>query len=224
MITFDLLYILFALPALLVGLIATILMKVWTGKYMKQQNVNHITGIETVEKIATAYNIPISLEIIDGNLTDHYDPSSHTLRLSREIAQETTIAAVAIAAHELGHAMQHKKGSVLLKLRNTLVPTLSIGTTLGYILLIAGIMLSMTTMSWIGIILFSGTTIFSLLTLPIELDASRKALIMIQKQELLFSDEVIEAQKVLSAAALTYVAATLQSLMTLMYFVYRVKD
>lgn len=220
---FDLNYLLFSLPAILLGFTASILLKYWTNKYFSTQNINHLTGIDVVERLGRANGFNIRLEVTNGKLSDHYDPRSQTVRLSQEVAQTTSITAVGIAAHEMGHVQQHHTGNIMIKLRNTLIPTLNIGTSIGYYMLIIGIIIGLAQLAWVGIILFSGATFFSFLTLPIELDASRRALNMIQSENILFTDEIAGVKKVLFAAALTYVAATLQSLGSLLYFVFRVQ-
>lgn len=219
----DPLYIIFSLPAIFIGGLASLLLRYWTNKYLSRENLNHITGVEVVERIARKKGLDIRLTVNDNFLSDHYNPSDRTLSLSRPIAQTTTITAVGIAAHEMGHALQHHNGNILLSLRNLLVPALNIGTSLGYFLLIMGIIIGFTQLAWVGIILFSGSTIFSFMTLPIELDASSKALKLIREEQLLFPEEISGAKKVLTAAALTYVAASLQSLGSLVYFFLRVR-
>jgi len=220
---FDPLYFVFALPALAIGLIAQILLKLWTSQYSKQAPVSGFNGAQTVERIANSQGFNISVSLTPHQLGDNYNPLDHTLTLSQEIAQNPSITSVGIAAHELGHVEQHQTGSVLIKLRTALVPTLNIGTNIGYILLILGIILGFSNLAWLGIVLFSGATIFSVITLPIEIDASRRALKMLIREKILLPQEIPGVKKVLSAAALTYVAATIQSVGTLLYFVLRVQ-
>jgi len=220
---FDFAYLLCTLPAFAVGIIATILLRYWSNKYIKIPNVNRITGIDVVEKIARSNNIDVQLEVSQGFMTDHYNPRTKILSLSKDVAQVPSIASVSIAAHEMGHAQQHKAGSFLLSARTVLVPAVNIGSYLGYFLLILGIIIGFSQLAWLGIILFSGTTLFTFFTLPIEFDASRRAIEMLQKEQILFSDEMIGAKQVLMGAALTYVAATLQSLGNLVYFIFRVQ-
>lgn len=220
---FDIKYLIFSIPAIAVGVIASLLLKYWTGKYSRQENLTRLSGVDAVERIARKENLSVRLEVNSGNLTDHYDPRNQTISLSRDVAQLASIASVAIAAHEMGHAIQHQKGSVLMSFRNLIVPMVNIGTNIGYFLLIIGIIIGLSGLAWFGIILFSFATIFSLLTLPIELDASRRALNIIKSENLLLPSEIGGANKVLLAAALTYVAATLQSVGSLLYFVLRVQ-
>lgn len=220
---FDSLYLLFALPAFLISIIASGLVKYWSSKYLDVPTLKQINGLDTVQKLSPTYNLNIRIEQVGGNLSDHYDPRDKTLRLSRDVALRPTITSVAIAAHELGHARQHSEKNILLALRSLIVPTVNLGTQLGYVLIVVGLLIASTNLAWVGIILFSLSTVFSLLTLPIELDASRKGLGMIKKERLLEPSEIPGAQKVLTAAALTYVAATISSLSNLLYFIFRVQ-
>lgn len=220
---FDITYLLFSLPAILIGLMAQMLLSYWTNKYRHVGNAGNLTGIDAVERIAKAKDLQIRLETTPAELSDNYNPQTRTLTISDFVAHEASIASVGIAAHELGHAMQHKQASLLFNLRTAIVPLVSIGTSFGYILLIMGILIGLTQLAWVGIILFSSTTLFSLVTLPVELDASRRALNMISETQLLYPDEIPGVRKVLFAAALTYVAGTLQSLGALLYFIFRVQ-
>jgi hypothetical protein len=220
---YDYGYLLFVLPALILGIIASILMRVWTNKYLQIENLKRITGVELVERVASRKGFDIRLNITADHLADNFAPNTGILTLSREVAQTSSIASVAIAAHELGHVDQHYSRSPLMMVRNFLVPAINIGTQLGYFLLMLGLILSFTPLAWVGVILFSSATLFSLVTLPIELDASRRAMNMLEEEQILFRDEMSGARKVLSAAALTYVAATLQSLLSLLYFIFRVQ-
>jgi uncharacterized protein len=220
---FDPLYILFSIPALLVSLFATLLLKVWTSKYMDTPNSHNTTGLDTLRKIAVDYDLELSISQADGYLNDHFDPRTNVIALSQEVANRPTIASVAITAHELGHALQSKQKSPLILIRSFIVPTVSIGTNVGYILIVLGFIISLTNLVWVGIAMFSLSTFFSLLTLPIEIDASTKAIKMIKKEDLLDREELSGAKKVLLAASLTYVAATISSLSNLAYFIFRAK-
>jgi Zn-dependent membrane protease YugP len=220
---FDPVYIIFLLPALLLSLFASILVKLWTNAGLSKPNSTNINGFDVVQKVVTKYNLNISLSRTPDTLSDHYDPSNNNLVLSREIETRPTIASVAIAAHELGHARQDHNKSLLLKTRSLVVPMVNIGTNLGYIFIVIGLLISLSSLAWVGILFFSFSVLFSLLTLPIEIDASNKALQMIRELELLDKSEITGAKKVLSAAALTYVAATINSILNLAYFVFRAK-
>jgi len=222
MIYFDPLQLLFILPALVLSLVASYLIKIWNNKYSQIRNINQISGANLIEKFATKYNLNIKMDITERHLGDHYDPTTKTIVLSRDVASISSIASVAIAAHEMGHALQHHNKSLLLTFRSILLPTLNIGTNLGYFLIILGLGIGSIYLSWVGILLFSGATLFTFFTLPIELDASKKALHFLKSENILYPDELVGAKKVLNAAALTYIAAVLQSLGQLLYFIFRV--
>jgi uncharacterized protein len=217
---FDPFYFIFVAPALIVGFVATLLLKYWTNKYFGRVNLNNVTGVDIIEKYAQSKNLIVKLEINEGHLTDYYDPSNKVVSLSRAVAQQSSIASVAIAAHEMGHAQQHQSGNILIHLRTILIPAVNLGTQIGYVLFFAGLIIGFFELAWIGIFLFSGALFISLLTLPIEIDASIKAINFLKSSNLLFKDELGGAQKVLFAASLTYVAATLQSLGNLAYFIF----
>ena len=220
---FDITYLIFSLPAILIGVIASLLLNYWTKKYDRVININQINGIDLTEKTAKKFNLDLRLQVEDALLSDNYNPLSNTLSLSHNSAYNSSITSVGITAHELGHAIQHQQRSPLIMLRTAIVPVVSFGSSLGYLLLIVGIIIGLTQLAWVGIILFSGTTIFSLVTLPVEIDASRRGLALLKEQQVLFPHEFAGVKKVLSAAALTYIAATLQSLGSLLYFIFRVQ-
>ena len=220
---FDPLYIIFALPALVIGLIASFLVKSRFNKYLNVFNGKNLNGIETANIIAQRRNLAIKFEEGTSDLQNHYNPLNSTIRLSQKVARTPSIASVAITAHELGHATQHKEGSLSLKVRSILTPIVGFSTNIGYFLLIFGIILNITGLAFLGIILFSTATVFTIITLPIEFEASNKAMEMIKEYQLLDSVEQKGARKVLTAAALTYVAATIQSIGTLLYFFLRVR-
>jgi uncharacterized protein len=220
---FDPLYILFSLPAFLIGLITTFAINATYKKYASILNSRNLTGLDVISKLSQKYGYNISFEEGLADLDNHYNPLNSTVLLSRNIARTPTISSVAIAAHEFGHVRQHKEGDFSIKLRTMLVPTLGLTTNLGYILIIIGLIVGISGLSWIGIFLFSGATIFSFLTLPVEFGASSKALAILKEEHYLDPVELEGAKKVLTAAAFTYVAATLQSLSTLLYFVFRVR-
>ena len=220
---FDINYLLFSLPAILVGVIATILLNYWTNKYDKIINTNQINGIDLTERTAKRYNLDIRLQVENAALSDHYNPLTNTLAPSHNSAYNSSITSVGITAHELGHAIQHREKSPLIMFRTAIVPIVSFGSGLGYILLVLGIIIGLVQLAWVGIILFSGTTVFSLVTLPVEIDASNRGLKLIREQQILYPQELSGVKKVLSAAALTYIAATLQSLGALLYFIFRVQ-
>lgn len=217
----DPFYILLSLPALLLGTIAQILVKYFYSKYSRIANVSNINGVEVVEKVVKEYGLNIRLNISLNNLEDHYNPINNELTLSENVARMPSIASVGIASHELGHAIQDKNKSILVSMRNYIVPIVNIGSTLGYILFLIGLFFQIFNLVIFGIILFSLSTIFTVITLPIEIDASVKAVNIIRKLGLLHEDEISGVKNVLIAASLTYVASVFQSLTNLLYYVFQ---
>ena len=189
-------------------------------KYSAGQNRQGLTGARAAEAVLRAggvYNVMI--QPTSGSLTDHYDPRSNTIFLSEPVYSAATIAAVGVAAHEAGHAVQYAQGYAPIRLRSAIVPLTQFGSRFSFILLLAGMLLYSQGLFFVGILLFSLTTIFQLVTLPVEFNASRWALDAIESQGLLDSSELRGAQKVLRAAALTYVAALLMSILQLLRYV-----
>ena len=220
---FDPIYLLFIAPGFLIGIIATALLRIWGNEYKSKQNLNHISGAELAGKVAADYNLRISLTVSGDTYSDNYNPSDNTLTLSNEIAYGTTITALAITAHELGHAIQHKVKSPLIILRNFLVPAVGLGTNLGYLLIVIGFVINVINISELGIVFFSISTVFTFLTLPIEINASQRGIKLLVKSGYLFPEEVIGAKKVLAAAALTYIAALFESIGQILYFIFRIR-
>lgn len=160
-----------------------------------------------------------AIKLVPGNLSDHFDPRDRSLGLSAAVAQQPTIAAMAIAAHEVGHAQQHAEGSPLMKLRSLLVPAATLGPNVAYILIFAGLIFQITGLITLGIIFFGIAVLFTILTLPVEFGASRRAIAMLDSTGLITSPEERRgAQGMLTAAALTYVAAAVTSVLTLLYY------
>ncbi len=216
---FDPLYFVIIAPALILSLVASLLLNYWYAKYTKITNRLGVSGAETAKIISEQRGYNISLNVQQGKLTDNYNPFNKSLNLSNEVAATKSIASVAIAAHELGHVEQDFKSNIFLRLRNTLVPVVNFGSTLGYILIFAGILLSVFDLAWVGVALFSLTAVFSIVTIPVEIDASRRAMGFIKEFNLLQESEYGGARKVLTAAALTYIAALLSSLGNVLYYV-----
>ncbi len=161
----------------------------------------------------------VQVEGTPGELTDHYDPRSKKLALSAGVAQQPSVASLAIVAHEIGHALQDHQGYAPLKLRGAIVPAVQVSVWVAPLLFFAGLLLGMTQLAWVGVILFGASVVFALVTLPVEFDASRRALGLLQSYSLADGRELQGAKAVLDAAALTYVAALAQTLMTLLYYV-----
>lgn len=216
-------YLLLVLPAFILGTVASILLNYWTKKYSKENIINNFIGVEIIDKISQKYNLRLSVADAGQMLSSSYDPRYKVLNISSDIAHGSTISGTGILAHELGHAIQHQNGNILAGLRTAIVPIVNIGTNIGYFLLIAGLILSFSTLSWIGLFLFSLTTIFVLITLPIEIDASIKANRILRDMQLCYPKEMPKINKILFAAALTYVAALFQSLGQLLFFFLQVR-
>lgn len=188
--------------------------------YAKVRNRRGISGAQAAESVLRAHNvIDVGIEWVDGRLTDHYDPRDNTIYLSREVYYSTSIASVGIAAHEAGHAVQYAENYGPVRLRRAIIPATKIGWQFSFILILVGMFLYSQTWFGVGVILFGITTFFQLVTLPVEFNASSRALATISGEQLLDEDEVVGARRVLKAAALTYVAALLTSLLQLLRFV-----
>jgi uncharacterized protein len=157
---------------------------------------------------------------VQGFLSDHYDPRSKTLRLSPQVYQSNSLAAIGVAAHEAGHALQDQQNYGPLALRSAMVPSVQIGSWMGPLIFLAGLFLNMTPLAWAGLILFGATAVFALVTLPVEFDASKRAKQILVSQGVLTPQELGGVNSVLDAAALTYVAAALQAISTLLYYAF----
>src|SRR3990170_5243010 len=219
---FDPLYLLFAAPALLVMLYAQMKVRSAYGKYSQVKNMRGVTGYEAARTLLSTQGLSqVKIEQAGGLLTDHYDPRGKVLRFSKDVYNSPSVASLGIVAHEIGHALQDKLGYGPMRVRAALVPAANVGSSLGYIFFILGIIVGVVGLVWVGVALFSGAVLFSLVTLPVELDASRRAKRMLQDTGLVVSAEEGRATSaVLSAAALTYVAALLQAVASLAYFVF----
>ena len=217
---FDPMYLLFAMPALLLAMFAQWKVKSAYAKYTKVRNAKNLTGADVAQRLLRANGLNLNVNGTAGQLTDHYDPRDKTLYLSAGVAQTPSVAALAIVAHEVGHAVQDSQGYTPMRLRAYLVAPANIGPWVGYILFIIGIFINISGLVWLGIAFFSMGLVFSLATLPVEFNASQRALTMLRSSALVGPGEVDAAQSVLTAAALTYVAAAAQTLSTLLYYVF----
>lgn len=190
-------------------------------RYSKVRSHSGLTGAQAAAKILNYAGIyDVVVERVSGNLTDHYDPRSKVLRLSDATYNATSVAAIGVAAHECGHAMQDKEAYAPLKLRGSLVPVANIGSNLSWIFIILGIIMGANqTLLNIGILLFSLAVIFQLVTLPVEFNASSRALRVLKDSAMMYEDEVEDTRKVLSAAALTYVASAAAAILSLLRLV-----
>ncbi|HHT97058.1 MAG TPA: zinc metallopeptidase [Clostridiales bacterium] len=205
----------------ILSLFASFRVKSTFAKYSKIMSFSGITGAQAAERILQSSGIyDVSVQRVSGDLTDHYDPRSKVLRLSDSVYSKGTIAAIGVAAHECGHAIQHNKEYLPLKLRSAIVPVANIGSTLAMPLIFIGILLgSSPTLINLGIIFFSFAVLFQIITLPVELDASKRAIQRVGELGVLHGDEVDKARKVLNAAAFTYVAAATASILQLLRLV-----
>ncbi len=219
---FDPMYLVFALPALLLAFYAQFKVQSAYGKYSRKPNWRGISGLEAAHYLLSSVGLShIRVEGTPGQFTDHYDPRTQTLRLSPQVAHSRSVAALGIVAHEVGHALQDAQAYVPLQLRTGLVPAVNLGSWLGPILFLIGFLMRAPSLAWVGVLFFAGSAVFALLTLPVELNASGRALQMLRTVGLVTSAQEVEGIKsVLNAAALTYVAALAQALSTLLYYVF----
>jgi Zn-dependent membrane protease YugP len=212
---FDIYYLVLVVPTLILSMWAQFLVKSTFSKYSQIRCSRNITGREAAALIMQKNGIrDVGIEGVRGSLTDHYDPGAKKLRLSEPVYEQPSIAAVGVAAHESGHAIQHARGYAPLVLRSTLVPIANIGSSIGPWLAIAGIFFSLPILINIGIVLFGGAVVFYLITLPVEINASARALHLLKSENVLSASELEGVRKVLTAAALTYVASALTALMS----------
>jgi Zn-dependent membrane protease YugP len=214
-------YWLFVAPALLLMLYAQWRVRSAYKRWGQVRNSRSLAGAQVAEALLRENGLyGVGLQRVPGELTDHYDPRSKMLGLSDGTAQQNSVAAMAVVAHEIGHAQQDASNNVMLRLRSGIVPAVNVGSQLGPILFFIGILLQFQPLMWLGIAFFSLAFVFALITLPVELDASRRAMQMLTTSGLIVGNEERQgARAVLSAAALTYVAALLMALMQLLYYV-----
>jgi Zn-dependent membrane protease YugP len=204
---------------LIFGLIAQVSVKRTFAKYSEIRPANGMTGAQAAAAVLNSSGLDgLSINPIEGHLTDHYDPRKRTLNLSAEVGQASSVAAIGVAAHEAGHAIQDSAGFWPMKFRQTLVPAASIGQSLWFMPVMLGLILNMTGLVTIGLVFFAAVVLFQLVTLPVEFDASRRALVSLENQGLLAAGEMNGARAVLRAAALTYVAGFVAALGQLIYF------
>lgn len=215
---FDPYYLLLILPAFIISLIAQFKVKSTFAKYSKMNSARHLTGAQAAESVLRAHGVyNVSIERVSGNLTDHFDPKANVIRLSDSVYGSTSVAAIGVATHEAGHAVQYAEKYAPITIRNKLVPIVNFGSSVSWFALLLGIALSFDWLVFVGIGLFSFATLFQLITLPVELNASNRAMSTIRGQMLLADeDETKGARKVLTAAAMTYVAAVVMSIAQLL--------
>jgi uncharacterized protein len=219
---FDPMYLLIVGPAFLLSIIAQIWVKSAFSKYSQIGVLSNLSGAEAATRILTRANLSVQVERVDGFLSDHYDPRAKVLRLSSKVFEGRSLASIGVAAHEAGHALQDARGYLPLQFRSAMVPATSIGSQLAFPLLIIGMIFHSLGLLYAGIILFSAVVLFQLVTLPVEIDASRRALVMVREQGIVSTaEEAAGARSVLTAAAMTYVAAAATAILTLLYFLMR---
>ena len=219
---FDPMYLIFMIPAFALMGIASWYVRHAYSKWSQVRATSGLTGHMAAQRLISTGNLyGVQVQGTAGQLTDHYDPRDKTLYLSQGVGDSPSVAAVAIAAHELGHDMQDAEDYFPMKIRSALVPAVNIGSNLGWILIIIGLMLRITGIAWLGVLVFSGGALFALATLPVEFNASARA------KELLYSTGIIQTEEerhgvnqVLNAAALTYVAGLVTAVLQLLYYVF----
>lgn len=218
-------YLIFMLPAIIITLVVQIKLKATYSRFSRIRNSRGLTGAQAAqETLRNAGVYGVRVEQTSGNLTDHFSPKENVIRLSKDVYNGTTIAAVGIACHEAGHAIQYDREYGPIKLRNALIPVTNIGSKIGLLLIIIGLFLANTyyyseIIFFIGIVLYSLVVVVQLVTLPVEFNASRRAMESIRGSGMMSDEECTGARKVLTAAALTYVAAMISSLMTVLYYI-----
>lgn len=205
------------IPAVLLGIYAQIKVKTAFNRWSKVGNAAGLSGAEAADRILKAAGVSgVTIQPATGFLSDNYNPMNRTLNLSEEVYSSTSIAAVGVAAHEAGHAIQHARGYFPLALRTVLVPAAQFGNFLWIILFMAGFFFNSPTMMWAGILIFSAAVAFTIITLPVEFNASSRAVRALDDSGILVSNELQGAKAVLGAAALTYVAAALMAILQLL--------
>ena len=219
---YDYTYLIFALPAILLAIASQIWISASYAKNSKIVPGTGLTGQQAGQMIKDGEGYPVDIEIKGPSLSDHFDPRKDIVSLSTS-SQNSSVADIAVTAHEFGHVDQKFSNSSLFKVRNALVPIVNIGSRLGYILIILGFAFSILQLAELGLVLFASTTVFALITVPIEMDATKRGLAFINKYRLIDENNIPNAKSVLNAAAMTYVASLLTSLLNLLYFASRIK-
>jgi Zn-dependent membrane protease YugP len=213
-------YLLFMIPAFLLMLITQSYVNGAYKKWSKVAVSSRLTGAQAAQRLISTGGLDVSVDGVRGRLSDNYDPRQKVLHLSEGVYNGSSVAALAIAAHELGHAMQDRDGYFPLRLRAAMVPAVNIGSYLGWILIFLGLLIRQTNIAWLGVLVFSGGALFALATLPVELNASARAKELLTNTGLIVgNDERRGVNNVLNAAALTYVAGLVTAVMQLLYFV-----
>jgi Zn-dependent membrane protease YugP len=209
------------IPVLVISIGVQVYLKSTFNKWSGVENSNHLTGMETARALFDRTSLKaIPLERVAGSMSDHFDPGQNVVRLSDTVAGVKSVAAMAVAAHELGHVQQYQTGSGLIKARGFLLPALQFSPTISYLCILFGFWFNATNLIWVGIFFFSLMVLFSLLTLPVEIDASRRGLALLREAGLTKAQEDAKgARQVLTAAGLTYLAAAVTSILQLLYYI-----
>lgn len=214
-------YLIFMIPAFILMAITSWYVKAAYNKWSRVPARSRLTGAQAAQRLMSTGGVyGVQLQGVAGDLTDHYDPRNKTLFLSNGVANGASVASLAIAAHELGHAQQDAEDYFPMRLRGFMVPMVNIGSNLGWILILIGLFIGWTGLAWLGVIVFSGGALFALATLPVEFDASARAKRLLAQSGIIQSDEEIRGvNSVLNAAALTYVAGLVTAILQLLYYV-----
>lgn len=218
---FDPMYLLLMVPGVLLTLWAQSKVKGTYRRYSQIPSTMGMTGAQVAQTILNKMGVQgVRVEPVSGELTDHYDPGAKAVRLSQGIYNSTSLAAAAVAAHECGHVLQDVEDYKFMNVRAALVPAVNLGSRLGPILILAGLFLNFLGLAWLGVLFFAAVLVFHVVTLPVEFDASRRALRLIDEYGILQGEENKGARAVLQAAAFTYVATAFYALLNLLYYVY----
>ena len=212
----DITYFIFIIPALIFGLWAQISVKSAFSKYSRVSTVRGITGAEAKLILEQNGIYDVTIRHISGSLTDNFNPREKTINLSDEVYNSTSVAAIGVAAHETGHAIQHAVGYSPIKIREAIIPVTQVGSWMYFPIILLGLVFSSQTLLNVGILLFGTIALFQLVTLPVEFNASNRAIMTLQNNGILYGNEITGAKAVLRAAALTYVAALVSSLAQLL--------
>jgi Zn-dependent membrane protease YugP len=215
-----------ALPIMVLGFLASSWVKRTYQRYSQVRNASGLSGVDVARRILSGAGLSdVTIRVIDGELSDNYDPRNKTLNLSRDVASGTSVAAEAVVAHEIGHALQDRQGFFAMRIRSGLVPAANLGSQAGPLIVIAGLLLSAFTGSTFGfyvalagLFLFAAVVLFQLITTPVELDASRRALRLLAENGVIYPEEQQGARRMLRAAAFTYWVALFGALLTLLYY------
>ena len=217
---FDWTYLVFIVPCIIITLICQVKVQSTFSKYSKMRNSRNITGAQAAEYVLRQNGVTgVRIEHVSGSMTDHFDPRTNVIRLSDTVYNSNSVAAVGVACHEAGHAVQHAEGYLPNKIRSIILPMAKIGSQLSWILILLGLVFTAKVgfvLLYIGIVLFSLSVLFTIATLPVEFNASKRALECIKQSDLLYGDEYTGAKRTLQAAAMTYVASALTAIMQLL--------